>query len=96
MGNRPRRHVDLFTSWQHRGVFPELTAAVTATLEAAGYNVSVVISAETVTDPAPGQRTQLPLRRTSLFFEKMIIDFTLIFISRTDNLDLALGWAGSR
>ena len=88
--------MDLFTSWQRRGEFPELTAAVTATLEAAGYNVSVIMSAETFTDPAPGQRTQLPLERASRFFEKMIIDFTLIFISRTDNLDLALGWAGSR
>ncbi len=88
--------MDLFTSWQRRGEFPELTAAVTATLEAAGYNVSVIMSAETFTDPAPGQRTQLPLGRASLFFEKMIIDFTLIFISRTGNLDLALGWAGSR
>src|ERR1700722_14296579 len=31
-----------------------------------------------------------------IFFEKMIIDFMLISISRTGNLDLALGWAGSR
>src|ERR1700726_2696354 len=31
-----------------------------------------------------------------IFFEKMIIDFMLIFISRTGNLHLALGWAGSR
>jgi hypothetical protein len=28
MGNRPSGDVDLFTSWQHRGEFPELTAAV--------------------------------------------------------------------
>ena len=37
MGNRPSGDVDLFTSWQHRGDFPELTAAVVAALEAAGY-----------------------------------------------------------
>ena len=27
MGNRPSGDVDLFTSWQHRGEFSELTAA---------------------------------------------------------------------
>src|SRR4029077_15596035 len=36
------------------------------------------------------------MRRASPFFEKMIIDFMLIYIDRTGNLDLALGWAGSR
>jgi hypothetical protein len=49
MGNRPSGDVDLFTSWQHRGEFPELTAAVIAALEAAGYKVSVIMSAETFT-----------------------------------------------
>jgi hypothetical protein len=34
--------------------------------------------------------------RDAIFFEKMIIDFMLIYIDRTGNLDLALGWAGSR
>jgi uncharacterized DUF497 family protein len=49
MGNRPSGDVDLFTSWQHRGEFPELTAAVIAALESAGYKVSVIMSAETFT-----------------------------------------------
>jgi hypothetical protein len=49
MGKRPSGDVDLFTSWQHRGEFPELTAAVIAALEAAGYKVSVIMSAETFT-----------------------------------------------
>jgi predicted nucleotidyltransferase len=49
MGNRSSGDVDLFTSWQHRGDFPELTAAVVAALEAAGYKVSVIMSAETFT-----------------------------------------------
>src|ERR1700730_13049397 len=30
-------------SWQRRGEFPELTAAVVAALEAAGYKVSVIM-----------------------------------------------------
>jgi hypothetical protein len=49
MGSRPSGDVDLFTSWQRRGEFPELTAAVIAALEAAGYKVSVTMSAETFT-----------------------------------------------
>jgi hypothetical protein len=49
MGNRPSGDVDLFTSWQHRGEFSELTAAVIAALETAGYKVSVIMSAETFT-----------------------------------------------
>jgi hypothetical protein len=49
MGNRPSGDVDLFTSWQRRGEFPELTSAVIAGLEAAGYKVSVIMSAETFT-----------------------------------------------
>jgi hypothetical protein len=49
MGNRPSGDVDLFTSWRHRDEFPELTAAVIAALEAAGYKVSVIMSAETFT-----------------------------------------------
>lgn len=56
IGSRPSGDVDLFTSWQHRNEFPELTAAVLAALEAAGYKASVLMSAETfarltVTDP---------------------------------------------
>jgi hypothetical protein len=43
MGNRPSGDVDLFTSWQRREEFPELTAAVVA-LEVAGYKVSVIMS----------------------------------------------------
>jgi hypothetical protein len=39
MGNRPSGDVDLFTSWQHRGEFAELAAAVVAALEGAGYRV---------------------------------------------------------
>jgi hypothetical protein len=49
MGNRPSGDVDLFTSWQHRGEFAELAAAVVAALEDAGYKVSVIMSAETFT-----------------------------------------------
>jgi hypothetical protein len=49
MGNRPSGDVDLFTSWQHRGEFAELAAAVVAALEGAGYKVSVIMSAETFT-----------------------------------------------
>jgi hypothetical protein len=49
MGNRPSGDVDLFTSWQRRGEFPELTAAVVAALESAGYKVSVIMSVETFT-----------------------------------------------
>jgi hypothetical protein len=49
MGNRPSGDVDLFTSWQHRGEFPELTGAVVTALEAAGYKVLVIMSAETLT-----------------------------------------------
>jgi hypothetical protein len=49
MGNRPSGDVDLFTSWQHRGEFPELAAAVVGALEVAGYKVSVIMSAETFT-----------------------------------------------
>jgi hypothetical protein len=49
MGNRPSGDVDLFTSWQQRGEFPELKAAVISALEAAGYKVSVLMSAETFT-----------------------------------------------
>ena len=66
MGNRPSGDVDLFTSWQHRGEFPELTAAVVATLEAAGYKVSVIMSAETFTrlilaDPEGGTEEKVEL-----------------------------------
>lgn len=47
MGNRPSGDVDLFTSWQHRDEFPELTSAVIAALDDAGYKASVVMSAAT-------------------------------------------------
>ncbi|HUZ37943.1 MAG TPA: hypothetical protein VMV17_16600 [Streptosporangiaceae bacterium] len=63
IGSRPSGDVDLFTNWQHGDEFPELTSAVVAALEAAGYKASVVMSAETfarltVTDPAAaGTRT---------------------------------------
>lgn len=66
IGNRPSGDVDLFTSWQHRNEFPALTDAVVSALEAAGYSVSVVISAETfarltVTDPASGSEEKVEL-----------------------------------
>ena len=66
MGNRPSGDVDLFTSWQHRGEFPELKAAVIAALESAGYKASVIVSAETftrltLTDPADGAEEKLEL-----------------------------------
>jgi hypothetical protein len=59
MGSRPSGDVDLFTSWQRRGEFPELANAVIAAFESAGYKPSVVMSAETftrltLTDPADG------------------------------------------
>ena len=66
MGNRPSGDVDLFTSWQHRGEFPELKAAVIAALESAGYKASVIMSAETftrltLTDPADGAEEKAEL-----------------------------------
>ena len=66
MGNRPSGDVDLFTSWQHRGEFPELKAAVIGALESAGYKASVIMSAETftrltLTDPADGAEEKVEL-----------------------------------
>jgi hypothetical protein len=66
IGDRPSGDVDLFTSWQHRAEFPELKAAVIAALEAAGYKVSVIMSAETftrltLTDPAEGAEEKIEL-----------------------------------
>jgi hypothetical protein len=66
MGNRPSGDVDLFTSWQHRGEFPEMAAAVISALEAAGYKASVIMSAETfsrliLTDPADGAEEKVEL-----------------------------------
>lgn len=66
MGSRPSGDVDLFTSWQRRGEFPELAAAVIAALEAAGYKASVIMSAETftrliLTDPADGAEEKVEL-----------------------------------
>ena len=40
MGTRPSGDVDLFTSWQHRDEFPELTSAVIAALDEAGYSAT--------------------------------------------------------
>jgi len=66
MGNRPSGDVDLFTSWQHRGEFPALQAAVIAALEAAGFKSSVILSGETfarliVTDPEGGAEEKVEL-----------------------------------
>jgi len=66
MGSRPSGDVDLFTSWQHRDEFPELTAAVIAALDAAGYTTSVVMQAGTfarlmVADPADGTSEKVEL-----------------------------------
>jgi hypothetical protein len=66
IGDRPSGDVDLFTSWQHRREFPELKAAVIAALEAAGYKVSVIMSAETftrltLTDPADSTEEKIEL-----------------------------------
>jgi hypothetical protein len=66
MGSRPSGDVDLFTSWQRRGEFPELAAAVIGALESAGYKASVIMSAETfrrliLTDPADGSEEKVEL-----------------------------------
>jgi hypothetical protein len=66
IGNRPSGDVDLFTSWQHRGEFSDLKAAVISALEAAGYKASVIMSAETfarltVTDTADGTEEKVEL-----------------------------------
>jgi Nucleotidyl transferase AbiEii toxin, Type IV TA system len=66
MGSRPSGDVDLFTSWQRRGEFPELAASVIAALEAAGYKASVIMSAETfrrliLTDAADGSEEKVEL-----------------------------------
>src|SRR6201999_2654863 len=55
-------------------------------------------------DPAPGRGARSPAGKHrpgplpvgAISLEQMISVFTLIFISRTGNLDIALGWAGSR
>lgn len=66
IGNRPSGDVDLFTTWQHRDEFPELTTAVIAALNAAGYATSVIMSGETfarliVTDPSEGREDKVEL-----------------------------------
>jgi hypothetical protein len=66
MGARPSGDVDLFTSWQHRNEFPELTTAVIAALESSGYTASAIQRAETfvrlmVTDPADGVAEKVEL-----------------------------------
>jgi hypothetical protein len=53
-------------TWQHRSEFSELTAAVIAALEAAGYKATVIMSAETftrltLTDPADGTEEKVEL-----------------------------------
>jgi hypothetical protein len=66
MGARPSGDVDLFTNWQHRDEFPELTTAVVAALDSAGYATSVLQRAGTfvrlmVTDPADGVAEKVEL-----------------------------------
>jgi len=57
IGDRPSGDVDLFTNWQHRHEFPDLTASVISALETSGYKATIMMSAETfarltVTDTA--------------------------------------------
>jgi Nucleotidyl transferase AbiEii toxin, Type IV TA system len=66
MGSRPSGDVDLFTSWQRRGEFPEMAASVIAALESAGYKATVIMSAETfrrliLADPADGSEEKVEL-----------------------------------
>jgi hypothetical protein len=66
IGNRLSGDVDLFTTWQHRDEFRELTSAVVSALTAAGYATSVILSGETfarliVTDPLDGREEKLEL-----------------------------------
>ena len=66
IGNRPSGDVDLFTTWQHRDEFPELTSAVLSALKGAGYTTSVIMSGETfarliVADPLDGQEEKVEL-----------------------------------
>jgi len=66
IGRRPSGDVDLFTTWQHRDEFPELTSAVLSALKGAGYTTSVIMSGETfarliVTDPLDGQEEKVEL-----------------------------------
>ncbi|MGH3190332.1 MAG: nucleotidyl transferase AbiEii/AbiGii toxin family protein [Streptosporangiaceae bacterium] len=66
IGNRPSGDVDLFTTWQHRSEFPELTSAVISALSTAGYATSMIMSGETftrliVTDPRDGQEEKIEI-----------------------------------
>ena len=66
MGTRPSGDVDLFTSWQHRDEFPELTSAVVAALDEAGYTTSVIMQADTfvrlmVSNPQEGTEEKVEL-----------------------------------
>lgn len=66
MGTRPSGDVDLFTSWQHRDEFPELTSAVVAALDEAGYTTSVIMQADTfvrlmVSNPQDGTEEKVEL-----------------------------------
>jgi hypothetical protein len=66
MGNRPSDDVGLFTSWQHRDEFSDLTAVVISALETSGYKVATVMRAETfvrltATDLADGAEEKIEL-----------------------------------
>jgi hypothetical protein len=66
IGSRPSGDVDLFTTWQHRDEFPELTSAVVSALGAAGYATFVIMSGETfarliVTDLVDGREEKVEL-----------------------------------
>lgn len=65
MGSRPSGDVDLFTSWQRRDEFPELTSAVVSALEAAGYAASVAMRAETFVRLMVADHPKVLLRRSS-------------------------------
>ena len=45
IGDRPSGDVDLFTNWQHRHEFPDLTASVISALETSGYKAAIIMSA---------------------------------------------------
>ena len=66
IGDRPSGDVDLFTNWQHRHEFPDLTASVISALETSGYKATIIMSAETfarltVTDTADGTEEKIEL-----------------------------------
>lgn len=66
IGSRPSGDVDLFTSWQHRDEFSDLTAVVISALETSGYKAATVMSAGTfarltVTNLADGAQEKVEL-----------------------------------